>query len=335
MKRYAKTIGVDVSKAKLDIYLMSEAGAKDAMHFVVPNTPKGMLSILKRITESGVPPEQLLFCFEHTGVYSMPLSLFLHAQGVDYWMVPAIEIKRSKGLCRGKTDKNDARDIAHYALTQIHKLQLSTAPEKQLTQLRCLLAEREKIVKAIALFTSTEEDVDFLPKDVLRPALSINKKALTMLKKRLKEADAAIRVLVNAHPVMARQFNLACSVPGVGPQTALYLIAMTRCFSGFSSWRKLACYAGIAPFEYSSGSSVRGRTKVSPLANKKLKSLFTMAALSAKKYDPEIKMYYERKRAEGKHVMSVMNAIRCKVVARVFAAINRDSPFVNTLKFAA
>jgi transposase len=134
---------------------------------------------------------------------------------------------------------------------------------------------------------------------------------------------------------MCRQFELATSVPGVGPQTALYLIALTRCFAAFSSWRKLACYAGIAPFEYSSGSSVRGRTKVSHLANKKLKSLFNMAALSAKKLDPELRLYYERKKAEGKHVMSIMNALRCKVVARVFAAVNRNSPFVNTLKFSA
>jgi transposase len=169
----------------------------------------------------------------------------------------------------------------------------------------------------------------------MKATLSINKKTLTGIRKRLKEADAAIAALVKADALMARQYELACSVPGVGPQTAINMIAFTRCFSMFKSWRKLACFAGIAPFEYSSGSSVRGRTKVSPLANKKLKSLFNMAALSAKKYDLEIKAYYERKRAEGKPVMSVMNAIRCKVIARVFATINRDTPFVNTKKFAS
>jgi transposase len=335
MKNHALVVGVDVSKAKLDVCFMREAPAKDATHLVVPNTAKGMASILAQIQNTGIDTRAVLFCFEHTGVYSVPLSMFLQAQGIDYWIVPAIEIKRSKGLRRGKTDKNDARDIAHYALTQKHKMQLSSVPEAELTELRCLLAEREKIVKAIVLFQSTEEGEGLLPKAVLKRTLSINKKALTALNKRLKETDTAIRMLIKAHPLMCRQYELATSVPGVGPQTALYLIALTRCFAAFPTWRKLACYAGIAPFEYSSGSSIRGKTKVSPLANQKLKSLFNMAALSARKLDPELRMYYERKRAEGKHVMSVMNAVRCKVVARVFAAINRNTPFVNTLKFAA
>lgn len=335
MKNYAITIGVDVSKAKLDACIISTPGQKEAIHMVVPNTPKGIAAIISRTCELGFSKEQMLFCFEHTGVYSMPLSLFLQAQSIDYWMVPSLEIKNSKGIRRGKSDKNDAKDIAYYALTHLHKTELSCAPEKEISKLRTLLSEREKIVKAIGMFQSTEEDTELMPKELCKEALAINKKTLTALNKRLKETDAAIAALVKAHPVMARQMELATSVPGVGKQTALYLIAMTRCFTLFSNWRKLACFAGIAPFEYSSGSSIKGRTKVSHLANKKLKSLFNMAALSAKKYDAEIGTYYERKRAEGKPVMSVMNAIRCKVVARVFAAVKRDSPFVNTMKFAA
>ena len=334
MKNYALTIGIDVSKAKLDACIITDPSAKDALYMVVPNNPKGMASIMSRISELGIGKDQVLFCFEHTGVYSTPLCIFLQGQEVHYWMVPAIEIKRSKGLTRGKKDKTDAKDIAIYAITKIHKIRLTTVPEAGITELRCLLTEREKLLKAVALFESTEEGDGFLPKAVLAATLSINKKTLTMLRKRLKETDTAIARLVKGHPSFCRQYELSCSVPGVGPQTTLNLIALTRGFTAFSSWRKLACYAGIAPFDYESG-TMKGRSKVSQMANKKLKSVLTMAALSAKKYDPELKMYYERKRAEGKHPMSIMNAIKCKVIARVFAAIERDSPFVNTLKFAA
>lgn len=334
MKTYALTVGVDVSKAKLDACITSDASAKNATYLVVPNTPKGMSSILSRTLELGIAKEEVLFCLENTGVYSVPLSIFLHEQGVDYWVVPAIEIKKSKGISRGKSDKNDARDIAVYAIIKRHKLQLHTTPEAAISELRCLLTQREKLVKAIALFQSTEEMEEFLPRKVTRSTLSINRKTLTMLQRRLKEADLAIAGLVKGHPLFIRLYTLACSVPGVGPQTALNLIAYTQCFTAFTSWRKLACYAGIAPFGYGSG-TMKGKTQVHPLANRKLKSLFNMAALSAKKYDPELRMYYERKRAEGKHPMSLMNAIKCKVVARVFAAVHRDSPFVNTLKFAA
>lgn len=334
MKTYALTIGIDVSKAKLDVCLMGDVAEKNPTHLIVPNTPKGIRSILRHVASLGLEPKDVLFCFEHTGVYSTPLSLYLSEHDIDYWMVAAIEIKRSLGIRRGKSDKTDARDIARYAITQAHKRSLCSAPQAAITELRLLQAQRDKILKAIGLMESTEEGSELLPKAATRQTLAINKKALSALKKRLKETDTAILAVAKGHPLMSRQLELATSVTGVGPQTALYLIAITRCFSTFSHWRKLACYAGIAPFEYSSGSSIRGKTRVSHLANKKLKSLLNMAALAAKKYDPQIRAYYERKRAEGKPVMSVMNAIRCKVVARIFAAVNRNSPFVNTLKFS-
>lgn len=115
----------------------------------------------------------------------------------------------------------------------------------------------------------------------------------------------------------------------------MYLIITTKGFKLFANWRKLACYGGVAPFHYTSGSSVKGRTKVHPLANKKLKALLNMCALNAKRADSEIRAYYERKTAEGKNPMLVLNAVRCKILARVFATINRQSPFINLQKFAA
>jgi transposase len=97
----------------------------------------------------------------------------------------------------------------------------------------------------------------------------------------------------------------------------------------------LACYAGVAPFPYQSGTSIKGRTKVHPLADKKLKSLLNMCAISAIRHDKEIKTYYERKAAEGKNKMLIINNVKCKLLARVFAVINRKTPFINTFKFAA
>lgn len=124
-------------------------------------------------------------------------------------------------------------------------------------------------------------------------------------------------------------------MPGIGPQTAAYLIIVTNAFGSFNNWRQLACYAGVAPFEYSSGSSIKGRTKVNHMADKKLKSLLNMCALNAKRYDGEIKQYFERKVNEGKNKMLVLNNIRCKLLSRIFAIINRNTPYVNLQKFAA
>lgn len=92
------------------------------------------------------------------------------------------------------------------------------------------------------------------------------------------------------------------SIPGIGKQTSITFIAYTQAFTLFKKHHQFACFA---PFEYSSGSSVRGRTKVSSLANKKIKTILNMAALSAKKYDPQLKLYFEKKIAEGKNKMLV------------------------------
>jgi len=115
----------------------------------------------------------------------------------------------------------------------------------------------------------------------------------------------------------------------------VYLLIATKGFDAFDNWRQLACYAGVAPFPYQSGTSIHGRNKVHPLADKKLKSLLNMCALTALRHDRELKTYYQRKVEDGKAKMLVINNIRCKLLARVFAVINRKSPFVNTQKFAA
>lgn len=131
------------------------------------------------------------------------------------------------------------------------------------------------------------------------------------------------------------QNKLIQTVPGIGKQTALYFIIATKGFSAFTNWRKFACYSGVAPFEYSSGSSIKGRTKVNHMADKKMKSLLQMCAMTTLKYDPQIKEYYIKKKGEGKNAMLVLNNVRCKLISRVFAVINRETPYINTHKFAS
>ena len=109
-----------------------------------------------------------------------------------------------------------------------------------------------------------------------------------------------------------------------------FMLVSTNNFTGFENGRKYACYSGIAPFPNESGSSIKGKTKVSHLANKKIKTLLSNGANSAKSYDPEIKAYYQRKIKEGKDHKSVINAISCKLVNRVFAVVKRQTPYVST-----
>jgi transposase len=335
MKKYAATVGIDVSKSKLDVRFVLPTKKDDHPHLIVLNNERGIKQIITFLSKRKIELTEVLFCFENAGIYSMPLAIFFSNHNMDYCEVPAIEVKRSKGLVRGKNDKADALDIAFYAITHHHKLKISNLPEADLLRLQLLYSEREKLIKAIHSLERSKEATAFLPKEVLKEMLTINKKSIAALKKSLKEINMLIMKLIKANAEISQNFKLATSVPGVGPQSALYMIVKTRCFTRFTNWRKLACYAGVAPFEYSSGSSIKGRTKVSHLADKKLKALLTMAALSAKRNDKEIGEYFERKVKDGKNKMLVINAIRCKILSRVFAVIERKSPFVNTHKFAA
>ncbi|MBC7439601.1 MAG: transposase [Flavobacterium sp.] len=335
MKNYLFHVGIDISKLKLDVVVIGSETPNLSDHFVVENTSKGVKEIVDYLIKKKIDPDKTLFCCENTGVYTAPLSIYLNGKKYDYWVVPAIEIKRSKGISRGKNDKADAKDIALYSIRSIDKLKLSTVAEIEIQQLKLLHNEREKIVKTILLFNSFLENEGHLPNVVCKVVLNINQKMIKNSKLALKAIELKMKEILNNHIELKKKFDLAKSVPGIGDQTAMYLLITTKGFTSFENARKFACYSGVAPFEYSSGTSVRGKTKVNHMADKKMKSLLQMCALTSVKYDPQMKAYYLKKRAEGKNAMLVLNNVKNKIIARVFCVVNRKTPFANTYNFAS
>lgn len=335
MKTFNTFAGVDISKLNIDVSIIHLADPNKTLHLKAPNTSTGFTQLICLLQQKGIRIKSTLFICENTGIYTTPFITAMTRKVLHYWVVPAIEIKRSQGIARGKNDKADSRVIALYGLTHQNKYVPQSQPQKQLQQLKLLFTEREKVLKAIGLFERTQENEFYLSKDVFRVVQKINKQQVTYLNKALLKIDKQMLAIVNRDTILNSQYKLLTSITGIGKQTALYLIITTQSFKAFKTWRQMACYAGVAPFEYSSGTSIKGRTKVNHLADKKMKSMLQMCVLSAVKYDPELKQYYQKKKAEGKHVMLVMNNIRCKLLARVFAVINRGTPFVNIQKFAA
>jgi len=335
MKKFTYYVGIDVSKLKLDVTILYETnGVTKSDYQVIENKDKSITQFVRTLQKM-YSSEQILFCFEDTGVYSLPLACCLSDNSLSYWQVPAIEIKRSKGICRGKSDKTDSKDIAFYAYSHMHKFSPSSLSPKSIQKLRILFAEREKILKSLSSFERTKENQDFVPKEVFQCVTAINRSVVSQLDKALKLTEAKMMEVIDSELRLKQQYRLLLSIPGIGMQTAIYLMIATKAFESFDNWRQLACYAGVAPFPYQSGSSIHGRTKVHPLADKKLKSLLNMCAIVAVRYDKELKTYYERKLAQGKPKMLTINNVRCKLLGRVFAVINRESPFINTLKFAS
>lgn len=335
-KSFSVFIGIDVSKFKLDVCCLL-ANEKQGIHHVFDNTVKGIRVMLKWISESAVgSKEECLFCMEHTGIYTMPLCCYLSEQQYRFALVPALEIQKSIGMRRGKTDKADASAIAKYAQTRSTDIQLYTLPEKQLLKLKFLLSHRNLLVKTRkSFYVALTEPSAFIDKGLIRDINKQNKLLVKNLDAKIKQIEKQILDIITGDEQMNKVYTLLKSVPGIGPHIAAYLIVYTRCFTVFENSRKFACYAGIAPFEHQSGISIKGRSRVSHLANKRMKSLLNLAALTAKKTDMQIKSYYERKLNEGKNPMLILNNIRNKLVARIFATVKRQTPYVFTMKFAA
>ncbi len=158
---------------------------------------------------------------------------------------------------------------------------------------------------------------------------------ISYLTKQIDNVENEMDDIIRRDEQLNEMYKLINSIKGVGPQTTLFMIVYTNGFTKFKNWRKFASYCGIAPFPNSSGSSIKGRTKVSHLANKKIKSLFDLCAKSAIQHNREMKNYYERRIEKGKSKMSTINVIRNKLLSRIFAVVERKTPYVNFMKYAA
>ena len=324
-------IGIDVSKSKLDVFIHSTL-----QHFIVTNDSKGFAILLEEIFKSlKCRKQDLLFCFENTGKYSKPLSVFLYSQEILFVMAPALEIKKSLGITRGKNDKIDARRIARYAFEKQDRLTPTVLPGEKIDRIKSLLSLREKLIKHRTAYKNGITDL----KDCYREGETliikdIQKRLITALNDEINHVEKEISAIIKMDDLVETNFKLITSVRGIGKILGFYLIAFTENFTSFIDARSFACFAGIAPFANSSGTMI-GKSKVHPYANKQLKSLLNMAAMSAIQHKGEYREYYNKRLEIGKNKMSSLNIIRNKILFRVFAVVKRGSPYVDLYKFAA
>jgi len=322
-------IGIDISKDHLDLAIVKKDGYGIFKDKRVENSFKGYGRIKSWLTKEKLKLTDCLFCMEHTGTYGLLLFAWLGQMNIDYCVEPAIQIKRSLGLTRGKNDKVDARRIAEYALTNRGKLDRFSLPSKLLLQIKQLLTYRDQLIKIkVSLLNSLKNHIQY--QQVLGSEIVSNEinDQIDDLVDRIDNIDRQIKELIKSDDELKKNFDLVTSVKGIGLVIATFMLVTTNNFTSFETGRKYACYSGIAPFESSSG-NYQGKARVNPLANKKVKALLSSGANSACRWDPEIKAYYERKIKEGKHHNLVINAIKCKLVNRIFAVVHRQTPYVN------
>jgi transposase len=323
-------VGIDISKDHLDVALLNAEELDVVKDKKIDNSFTGFATIQNWLLKKRVKLEDCLFCMEHTGTYGLLLFAWLSQLGIDYCVEPGMKIKRSSGITRGKNDKVDARRIADYAHTNKARLKPFQMPSNLLLQIKQFLTYRDQQTKIkVSLKNSLKSHDQYQRVSGVQSISDEIQHQIQEYDQRIDRIDAQIIELIETDESLKKNFDLTTSVKGVGLVIAAFMLVTTNNFTSFENGRKYACYTGIAPFENSSG-KYQGKTKVSHLANKRVKVLLSNGANSARKWDPELNAYYARKIDEGKEHKLVINSIRCKMVNRVFAVVKRGTPYINT-----
>ena len=317
-------IGVDVSKATLDIHF-KPSGTSMQISNDLPGFKKWY-----RESKLLISASKVMVVMEHTGSYSIRFEKFLKTKVIDYCKLCALQIKRSLGVIRGKDDKVDAARIAEYGWLRRDQLKADEPCSEQIKKLKSLLGLRSKMVRDRAGYICRLKEAttcgEYSKSDPLK---EIQHRLITTLDAEIKFVEKQIRELINSEKELKQTSELIRSIKGVGEIVAAHMICYTNNFKRFDKARKFNCYAGLAPFKYESGTSIRGKAKVSQLANKEAKTLLNLAASCAIRFDRELKKYYQKRVDEGMKKMSCLNIIRSKIVARIFAVAKRQTPFVD------
>jgi transposase len=332
--QYTCFIGVDVSKGQLDIACLRNE--KPVLFYTCKNDDAAVSSVFMKIFEElPLEIEQTLICAEHTGHYSNILMNCMVKNGYRFWLESPYQISKSQGIQRGKNDQVDAERIAIYARRFSDKAYLVKPGNTCIEALSYLASERNLLMTDLAKYKSQITDHKmFIDKHLFKDREKRLSGLIRLLQKQIKSIEHEMDMLVLQDETVKKQLSLLLSIDGVGKQVAFNMLIATKAFTRFETARKFACYVGVAPFQYTSGTSIRSAQRVSKQANQKLKSLIHMAALSVIQRQGELRDYYTRKVSAGKNKMSVINAVRAKLIGRMFAVINNDKEYEKKYSIA-
>ena len=322
-------IGCDVSKYTLDFAIYQRGiDYRKFKHHQVSNDEAGFKELLKWLKSNGVKKyKDTVVGIEHTGYYSNALAEWLFRKKITFCYLHPLDGKNYISSARNKNDSEDACMIADYLYTMREKLTPSTPEPSEIKQLRALRNERALIIKSRTAFLNLLKNIDE-PASIKRMQTIINE-----LNTQVKAIEKSIMEAINSNEKIKQNYNLITTIPGIGLVNAVNTIIATCNFTRFQTARQYAKFCCICPLSNESGISVRGGEHISKKGHNELKTDLTEAARSTIIHNSQMKAYYQRKRAQGKSHGCVMNAIKFKLVCRMFAVIIRQSPYVDFEKY--
>lgn len=332
-------LGMDVSKLWVDLTVMcvTDHHKEPTLSERFDNTEAGLKLLDKWLRKQRVSfDENSLLVIENTGIYHRLVWQYCSAHGLPLHIGNATHIKYSFGIARGKSDKIDSQRLCTYAFKNADELKATPVLNPVFIRLKDLMTSRSRLLAQLGSIKVYLKELKLSnSKETQQIIEQAHTAALQGIKHSLKAIENQIKQLLQEEEAIKTNYELLLSVPGIGHLTALYLICCTNNFICKITGKQLASYAGVAPFSNKSGTSIKGRDKVHTMANKELKKLLHMGAVSAITHYPEFRDYYQRKIKEGKHELSVLNAIRSKIALRAVAVVNKQQKYVNNHQKAA
>ena len=327
-------VGIDISKEKCNLCYRS------GLEIVREEECSNEVKVLKKAFKSALKAldaamDEVLICAEYTGRYIYPLTIACQELDLFLWLDDPTRIKNSMGLTRGKNDAIDATRIAEYAFRYSDKAVRYAIQDATLVSMKNLLSDREFLLTDKKRYQAQLSDQKrYMAPGDFKHKNSRWKKVIKSINEQIAAIDAEIEALIAADPVLTRQKELLVSIDGVGDRIAINMIAITGGFTRFQNARQFCSFAGLTPYKYDSGTSVRSKAKISKRSNQTMKALLHMSAVNVvyKMRGGEYKEYFERKTKEGKHVMCVLNVIRAKLVHRMFSVIRRETEYTKQYK---
>jgi len=321
------TFGIDISSKTLDICKKDDENNE---FFKIKNE----ITEIKKFFRKYINKEtEVVIGMENTGRYNWNLYEVLQNFNFKVYVVNPLHLKRSLGLVRGKSDKIDSERIAWFTNKHQQELTLWKPSSETMKKIKVLFSERNSKIKLKASLLKQQHNylnIKLLKLD--KQLLKLNQQEVSLLEKHINLLEKQLEDLIDSNQELRMQKENIQSIPGVGKVLSWMMIAKTEGFTTINQARKMACYAGVVPFDNQSGTSIKHKPRVSYYADKSLKSILHLAAMSAIRLNNDLRTYYKRKIEEGKNKMLVLNAVRNKIIHRIFAIIKSGKSYEKNYK---
>ncbi len=323
--------GIEVSSHLLVVALRIQDHDQPLREF--PNTPEGHQALLRFLERSGRSMRAVRVAMESTGLYGLDLALTLHQAGLAVMVANPRAVRHFAQalLQRSKNDHLDAQVLRQYAARMpfqpwrppsaaAFKL---VAVARRLEALTDMMTQEKNRLHAASL------------SHALPPVIRIDlQRSIGTQQRAIARLTSAALEFVLSDPLLARRYELLLSIPGFGATSALHTLAELTLLPAGMDVRQWVAYAGLDPREYSSGTSVHKKVRISKAGNKHLRRALYMPALVAVQHQANLRAFYEHLLARGKTKLQALVATMRKLLHAIFGMFKHDQLFDGNKVYA-